>query len=311
MEDLRHDFRSVKEELYRFRQELDNKTQELRELHRALPLPDPQRLYSNIIDLCHEFHSRTTRTTELDNRIRALRQSKDSYENRLHESALLELQAEKLRVEIAFIRSQLRTFFTVPSLLCATRVIKMDVWRAWMDRPQRNEAGYALLVQPEDIERVAADQLQQLDRYRQMIIEIRASITDEQREDSVNFQSEMRAAVAQLQSSLDSALAAIEQRQRATPAPEEKNIPMEERDEESIRQDQHSRHPSPAPEDEAMQEQEQEAIQENAEFLEEVRPEEAASVEEREEDREGAQARIRRQYAQMRRRIVQKIQELE
>uniref|UniRef100_W6NTP2 Uncharacterized protein n=1 Tax=Haemonchus contortus TaxID=6289 RepID=W6NTP2_HAECO len=123
----------------------------------------------------------------------------------------------------------------------------------------------------------------------------------------------MRAAVAQLQSSLDSALAAMEQHQRATPAAErlEKNIPMGERDEEPTRQDQHSRHPSAAPEDEAMQEQEQEAIQENAEFLEEVRPEDAASVEEREEDREGAHARRKREYAQMGRRIVQKIRKLE
>nr|CDJ93396.1 unnamed protein product [Haemonchus contortus] len=146
-----------------------------------------------------------------------------------------------------------------------------------------------------------------------MIIEIRASIMDNQREDSVNFQLEMRAAIAQLKSSLDSALAAIEQHQRATPAAEhmEKNIAVEERSEEPIHQDQQSRHPSPAPEDVAMQEQEQEAIQESAEFLEEIRPEEAASGEEREEDREGAHARIRRQYAQMCRRIVQKIQELE
>ncbi|PIO74985.1 hypothetical protein TELCIR_02997 [Teladorsagia circumcincta] len=217
MENLRRDLRDAEEELTRVRQELDERTHELRELRRALHLPDPERLYRNILDLCHEFYSCTTRTTELDNRIRALRRSTDSNENRLHEVTLLELSVEKLRIEIVFIRSQLRTFFTGPALLCAAKIITMDIWRTWMDRPHRNEAGDPLLVRSEDIERVAADQLQQLDCYRQALVEIRAVIMEADRQDTLDFRNHMRAAVAKLQSSLDAALLAVEQHRRDAP----------------------------------------------------------------------------------------------
>ncbi|XGW14318.1 hypothetical protein V3C99_000553 [Haemonchus contortus] len=122
-----------------------------------------------------------------------------------------------------------------------------------MDCPQRNEAGHPLVIRPDDIERVATDQLQQLDRYRQMIIEIRASITDD-----------------------EFSIGAMEQHQRAIPAAEpiEKSIQMKERNKAPIHHDQHSRYRSPTPEDIAMQERGQEAIQGNAECLEEVGAEE-------------------------------------
>ncbi|KAK6034827.1 hypothetical protein COOONC_27669 [Cooperia oncophora] len=127
-----------------------------------LPLPEPERLYENIIKLCHNFNSCTTRVTELNNRINALRRSSDSYDNRLHNVELLELSVENLRIEMTFTRFQLRTLFTIPALLCAAGNTTKDIWDAWMDRPHRNDMGLPLLVQPDQIEMVATDQLQQL-----------------------------------------------------------------------------------------------------------------------------------------------------
>ncbi|KAK6028100.1 hypothetical protein OSTOST_05861, partial [Ostertagia ostertagi] len=318
MENLRRDLRDAEEELARVRQELDEKTHELRELRRALPLPDPERLYKNILDLCHEFYSCTTRTTELDNRINALRRSADSNENRLHEVALLELSVEKLRIEIVFIRSQLRTFFTGPALLCAAKVITMDVWRTWMDRPHRNEAGDPLLVRPEVIELVASDQLHQLDRNRQTLVELRAAIMEADRQDTLDFQNHMRATVARLQSSLDAALFAMEQQREAPTVggrvQDDKAMDdphHEEVEEVAVLQERDSPQGSPAPEGIAMHDQEREAIQENADFLEEVELEEEEAIEEDGEPEGDVHERVRQENANMRRQIEEEIQQLQ
>ncbi|XGW16287.1 hypothetical protein V3C99_001614, partial [Haemonchus contortus] len=74
----------------------------------------PERLYPNIVDLCHKFHLCTNRTSDLDKRIQSLRQSANNNENRLHDVTLLKLSVEKLRIDILFILSQLRTLFTGP-----------------------------------------------------------------------------------------------------------------------------------------------------------------------------------------------------
>uniref|UniRef100_A0A7I4YEF8 Tektin n=1 Tax=Haemonchus contortus TaxID=6289 RepID=A0A7I4YEF8_HAECO len=113
MEHLRRRLHDIEEELALVCRKLDQKSQELRELRRAL-LPNPERLYHNNIDLCHKFHLCTNGTSDLDNRIKSLRQSANNNENRLHDVTLLELSVEKLRIEILFIQSQPRTLFTGP-----------------------------------------------------------------------------------------------------------------------------------------------------------------------------------------------------
>ncbi|KAK6056296.1 hypothetical protein COOONC_06199, partial [Cooperia oncophora] len=267
MEALRRNLRKVEEELAQVRKQLDDKTRALQELRRALPpIPNPEHLYRNIIDRCHQFYACTTSTTELSNRIKALSRSVDSYENRLHETSLLELSVDKVRVEILFIRFQLRTFFSAPALLCAFGLTTMEVWQAWMDRPQENEAGAPLLSRPEDIERVADDQLHQLDCHRRALTEIRASLMHEERQANLNFQLDMRRAVAELQSSLNVALQSMEQRAATAPIVDAHNdSAMEEAHEEEAPPDgdQDSSGKAPAPEDIAMQEQEREALQQN------------------------------------------------
>ncbi|KAK5983531.1 hypothetical protein GCK32_001146 [Trichostrongylus colubriformis] len=100
MENLRRDLRHAQEELAQMRHELEERNRQLRELLRALPFPDSEQFCRNIVDLCHEFHLCTTRTTELDDRIKALRRSTDTCQDRLHDIAFTELSVEKLRVKI-------------------------------------------------------------------------------------------------------------------------------------------------------------------------------------------------------------------
>ncbi|VDO75684.1 unnamed protein product [Haemonchus placei] len=313
MENLRCRLRDTEEELAQVRRELDQKTQELRDLRRALPLPNPERLYHNIMDLCYEFHACTIRTNDLDNRIKSLRHSANNNENRLHDVTLLELSVEKLRIEILFIRSQLRTLFTGPALLCAAKIITMDIWRTWMDRPHRNEEGNPLLVQPEEIETVASDQLQQLDRNRQVLVEIRTSMMETDQQDTREFQNQMRIAMARLQSSLDAALVNLERRE-APPANSREDNAMEDLEEAERapgQADRTSPRNSPVPEGMAMHDQERGAIQKCG-ISRRTRGRGRGSCEEEEEvPQEVEQERIRQQNAIARQEIEGDIRQLQ
>ncbi|PIO59905.1 hypothetical protein TELCIR_18618 [Teladorsagia circumcincta] len=66
-------------------------------------------------------------------------------------------------------------------------------------------------MRQDDIERVAADQLNQLYHYRESLIDLRTCITDEGEQNTLNFQQHMNAAVANLQATLDTALLAMKQ----------------------------------------------------------------------------------------------------
>uniref|UniRef100_W6NDX6 CCHC-type domain-containing protein n=1 Tax=Haemonchus contortus TaxID=6289 RepID=W6NDX6_HAECO len=314
MENLRRHLRDTEDELAHVRRELDQKTQELRDLRRALPLPNPEKLYHNIMDLCYEFHTCTTRTSDLDNRIKSLRHSANNNEIRLHDVSLLGLPLEKLRIEILFIRSQLRTLFTGSALLCAAKIITMDIWRTWMDRPHRNEGGNPLLVQPEKVETVASDQLQQLDRNRQVLVEIRASMMETDQQDTREFQNQMRTAMAKLQSSLDAALANLEHDRREAPLDLRQDNAMddlEEAERAPIQADRASPRDSLLREGMAMHDQERGAIQENVEYLEELEEEEGEVGEEEEEPQEVEQERIRQQNAIARQEIEGDIRQLQ
>uniref|UniRef100_A0A183F5L8 Integrase_H2C2 domain-containing protein n=1 Tax=Heligmosomoides polygyrus TaxID=6339 RepID=A0A183F5L8_HELPZ len=157
---LRHMYYMKKHELEDARKNLAEVSNELKKLRRALPpLPDPDRLYVNTIDRCHEFHACTKKMTQLEERIRALARSTEDLDVRLHELSLLEVTADKLRLEFLFVRCQLRTLFAAPELLFATGKISENVWDAWMSNPQFNDDGKPLLMKPNVIETAIADQL--------------------------------------------------------------------------------------------------------------------------------------------------------
>uniref|UniRef100_A0A7I4Z0N6 EKC/KEOPS complex subunit GON7 n=1 Tax=Haemonchus contortus TaxID=6289 RepID=A0A7I4Z0N6_HAECO len=158
----------------------------------------------------------------------------------------------------------------------------MDIWRTWMDCPHRNGEGNPLLVQPEEIETAASDHFQQLDRNRQVLVEIRASMTETDQQDTREFQNQMRTAMARLQSSLDAALANLE-RSEAPPANLREDNAMkdlEEAERAPGQADRMSQRNSSVPEGMAMHDQERGAIQENVEYLEELEEEEGEVGEE-------------------------------
>nr|CDJ90527.1 unnamed protein product [Haemonchus contortus] len=146
-----------------------------------------------------------------------------------------------------------------------------------MDRTHRNEKGSPLYVQQEEIETVAPDQLQQLDRNRQVLVEIRASMMETDQQDTREFQNQMRTAIAKLQFSLD-ALANLELDKREAPPVNllEDNAmeDLEEVERAPAQADRASPRHSPVPESMAMHDQERGAIQVNAEFFEELEEEE-------------------------------------
>ncbi|KAK5971571.1 hypothetical protein GCK32_009760 [Trichostrongylus colubriformis] len=165
-------------------------------------------------------------------------------------------------------------------------------------------------VLQDDIERVAIDQLQQLDRQSHALIEIRTAITEANQQDSLEFQEQMSTAVSKVQSTLHSALSAISEQSRDKPAISlQEDEPMEERlnEEPLVQQEPSAQQPSPAPEGIPMPYQEREAVEENAEFLEEI---EAVEEEEEAVPQEDLRERVRQQNASMRRQIEDEIRQL-
>ncbi|KAK6033313.1 hypothetical protein OSTOST_00486 [Ostertagia ostertagi] len=215
---------------------------------------------------------------ELDNQLKALRQSGESWENSSPQVVTPGTVGGKISS-----RDYLRTLFAIPVLIIAMETIKSDIWRAWMERPQYNEQGDPLLMRQDDIERVAADQINQLHHYRKSLIDLRTSITDEGGQNTFNFQQHMNAAVANLQTTLDIALLAMKQSEMQKPIID---VHMEDMrsgtysEGRSVSSEQEQHHREPTPEGIRMEDHERNAIQDNAEFLEEVEGfEEADEVE--------------------------------
>ncbi|KAK6059917.1 hypothetical protein COOONC_02431 [Cooperia oncophora] len=183
-----------------------------------------------------------------------------------------------------------------------------------MDRPHRNDMGLPLLVQPDQIEMVATDQLQQLTHHHQSLMEIRTSLMEEDRETAFDFRKQMSEAVAKLQSSLDSALLAKDLQERSAPDvnfQNEEAIDVADENEEPeapANPHQEAQQPPLGPEGIAMHDQEREAIQENVEFLEGVELEEAEANEE--EEPPNLRERLREEDGNRREYIQQELQQL-
>ncbi|KIH56241.1 hypothetical protein ANCDUO_13578 [Ancylostoma duodenale] len=99
-------------------------------------------LYDRVILKCKEFRECTLAMTNLETRIKQLRLSKatwSEWSERYQQLQLLEITADKIRVEFLFVRTQLRTLFALPPLMIALKKMKPLVWDTLIETPQLDE----------------------------------------------------------------------------------------------------------------------------------------------------------------------------
>ncbi|VDL68169.1 unnamed protein product, partial [Nippostrongylus brasiliensis] len=86
---------------------------------------------------------------------------------------------------------QLRTLFSLPTLLIALREMSPSFWSSLMEQPLRHE-DKPVLTRLEDIENVITDHLQTLSDLRSTLRDIRVKLQIEQEEETTMFEEEMR-----------------------------------------------------------------------------------------------------------------------
>ncbi|VDL78270.1 unnamed protein product [Nippostrongylus brasiliensis] len=86
---------------------------------------------------------------------------------------------------------QLRTLFSLPTLLIALKEMSPSFWSSLMEQPLRHE-DKPVLTRLEDIENVITDHLQTLSDLRSTLRDIRVKLQIEQEEETTMFEEEMR-----------------------------------------------------------------------------------------------------------------------
>ncbi|XGW08739.1 hypothetical protein V3C99_011224 [Haemonchus contortus] len=184
-----------------YKRKLQETEQRLRAIQHALPaLPTPKKLCDRIIDYCWEFRDCINSVAAIENRVRKLRTSEGlSPFNDLHETEILELQCENMRVRILFIRSELRSLFLVPPLLSATEGMKEAQWEHLLASSQGDEE---LVTRQEDIERISTDQLHTLAGMETALRDLRRTLQKDKEMAENAFQKEIRDSMTQVRKTL-------------------------------------------------------------------------------------------------------------
>ncbi|VDO23646.1 unnamed protein product [Haemonchus placei] len=168
-------------------------------------------------------------------------------------------------------------------------------------------------MQPKEIETVALDQLQQLDRNRQVFVELRASMMEADQQDTREFQNQMRTAMPRLQSSVDAALANFKRNRQKAPTvnlhEDNATDELEEAERAAVQADRHPPTFACAGGHGHARIRKRRAP-EKCEFLEKLGVEEGEVGEEEEEPQE-VQERIRQQNVNMRKQIEGGIRQLQ
>ncbi|KAK5966974.1 hypothetical protein GCK32_014429 [Trichostrongylus colubriformis] len=135
-------------------------------LRNALPpLPEPEDLYAKIIRVCRYFWISVKSVENLGLRVRSLRNTIDTWQERYTMCKILIETVARVRLEFLLIRSQLAALWALPSLLVATHKVESEVWRTMIRRQQGDDGGNPLLIDYTTMERAITDKLEVLKEY--------------------------------------------------------------------------------------------------------------------------------------------------
>ncbi|VDP06047.1 unnamed protein product [Heligmosomoides polygyrus] len=133
------------------------------------PLPSPEELYPNITRVCQRFKTTVRSISSLDERIREVRTSEETWAQRSLSQQLLKVTIDKTKLELTLIRMQLK------------------VWEAMMNRPQFDDEDRPLLIDYSQINAAISDQLELRSQHQDNIKQIRNNLLLENQKEEKSF----------------------------------------------------------------------------------------------------------------------------
>ncbi|KAK6009274.1 hypothetical protein OSTOST_25821 [Ostertagia ostertagi] len=163
------------------------------------PLPEPGVLYDKIVVLCTDHYTHTQAVTSIEEKVRRLRSSDKSSQQRISEISSLNLEIDYLYLQFRFCRSQLLTFFSLPPLLIAMDKMTKQYWETLMSQPQEVSHNKALIMDMDSLEDITSDQLQMLNSLRSSLNDLRIEAQNDTEEERLTFEREVRDRLDQIQ----------------------------------------------------------------------------------------------------------------
>ncbi|ETN78035.1 hypothetical protein NECAME_02994 [Necator americanus] len=168
----------------------------------------------------------------LRDRLKAVRTSNKGWQERLTqlESTQLEVEAirDKLHVEFALIRSDLRTLYAVIPLLIATDAISKRQWDELINRPQYDDVGKPATVNQGKLELIISDQIDLLEETRLSILEMRQEFLEEERREMQRFQTLVLASLKNLHNTVEKGFANVNQDSHETVSPKNSKLTIQQ-----------------------------------------------------------------------------------
>ncbi|KAK6038333.1 hypothetical protein COOONC_24162 [Cooperia oncophora] len=227
---------------------------QLRAIKRALPpLPTADELYEKIVNYCLEFYDCTREVSPLEQSFNNLRISHEPLDSRIHTAQHLESRAHLLQLRLVFVRTQLRTLFTLPPVMVAMDQMKEEEWDTLINRRHKTIHNESFVVRLDVIATAAADQLQAISSLLSALSSVRSAYQDEKKEEDKTFREEILSTMRHNHQIL---VEHLEEIQRTFPRYGGQLLPSSEQSEADARQRESS------------------IIEENAEFAEEESGEE-------------------------------------
>ncbi|KAL6723664.1 hypothetical protein Aduo_018643 [Ancylostoma duodenale] len=183
----------------------------LRICNAILTLPKPVVVYNKIIHGSLTLQITARSMKNLHDRLKAVRTSDKGWQERLTQLELVEAIRDKLHVEFALIRSDLRTLFAVVPLLIATDAISKQQWDELVKRPQYDDVGKPVTVNQGKLELIISDQIDLLEETRLSILEMRREFLEEERRETQRFQASVLASLKNLHDTVDKGFANVNQ----------------------------------------------------------------------------------------------------
>ncbi|KAK6025470.1 hypothetical protein OSTOST_08630 [Ostertagia ostertagi] len=187
-------------EVENLKQQLHQTQRSLHQLKRAIPpLPEPGVLYDKIVVLCTDHYTHTQAVTSIEEKVRRLRSSDKSSQQRISEISSLNLEIDYLYLQFRFCRSQLLTFFSLPPLLIAMDKMTKQYWETLMSQPQEVSHNKALIMDMDSLEDITSDQLQMLSSLRSSLNDLRIEAQNDTEKEQLTFEKEVRDRLDQIQ----------------------------------------------------------------------------------------------------------------
>lgn len=164
---------------------------QLERLRNALQLlPDTTKLRDQIeLNACH-LNNVSSSLSSFIHQVRALVSSKESWSQRTQQTRFLALMCDKIKVELLYIQTQLRTLFTLPPILVAMGSTTADLWDEIITSPAYDDNDRPMCLKKDLLDRRITEDLKSLEDHRSTLERCREEAFLGNREERETFEAQ-------------------------------------------------------------------------------------------------------------------------